>query len=388
MTDVPFLRRAAELQARLREQEIAVALVTDGDAVYFLSGFHDYLHMEFGRPTLLAVPREGDCVLITPAIEHEMAVRMVPWARVEPWQDGLGDEWRGPLAGVVAAAGGGPVGVETDAMPPVVRRFVDATAGEVRDVTPILAGMRLIKSDAEIRLARHAGEVAGAMMQAGREAIGDGVPEYEVGLATSAAGTRKAAELLALHYGDELMSPGTRFLQIMASGPDVTMAHRRPTNRRMRRGDPVFLCLCGMTDFHHFKLGFDRTFWIGEIVDPIQAEAYGVAVESQAAALAAIRPGVTAESVHAAYADVIRRAGYEYPFRCGRATGFSVLEKPELVFGDRTVLEPGMVFAVDGSVSVPGWFRAQVGDSIVVTEDGYEPLTSHPKAIEEVIVGR
>ena len=71
-----------------------------------------------------------------------------------------------------------------------------------------------------------------------------------------------------------------------------------------------------------------------------------------------LRPGVTAEQVHAAYAEVIQGAGYEYPFRCGRATGFSFLEKPQLVAGDKTVLRPGMVFAVDGSVSVAKTFRA------------------------------
>ena len=94
-----------------------------------------------------------------------------------------------------------------------------------------------------------------------------------------------------------------------------------------------------------------------------------------------------AEEVHAAYAEVIQTAGYDYPFRCGRATGFSFLERPQLVAGDQTVLEPGMVFAVDGSVSVAGYFRAQVGDSVVVTENGYEPITEFPKTINEVVVG-
>jgi Xaa-Pro aminopeptidase len=45
-----------------------------------------------------------------------------------------------------------------------------------------------------------------------------------------------------------------------------------------------------------------------------------------------------------------------------------------------------MVLAVDGSVSVPGRFRAQVGDSFIVTADGYEALTSHPKALDDVIL--
>jgi len=247
--------------------------------------------------------------------------------------------------------------------------------------------MRMIKSEEELRLARHAGQVAEAMMEAGRDAIGEGVAEYEVAMATSAAGARKAAELLDRHYDDARMSPNTHFLQIMASGPEITMPHHRATTRRMRRAEPVFLCFCGMTNFHRFKLGFDRTFWVGEVGEPRQAEIYQVAVESQAAALALIRPGVTAEEVHAAYADVIQGAGYEYPFRCGRATGFSYVEKPQLVSGDNTALQPGMVLAVDGSVSVPGYFRAQVGDSIIVTEAGYELLTSYPKSLDEMVVG-
>ncbi len=123
--------------------------------------------------------------------------------------------------------------------------------------------MRMIKSPEELQLARHAGEVAGAMMRAGRAAIGDGVPEYQVALATSRAGTLKAAELLEAHYPDAPMSPNTHFLQIMASGKEITKPHHRASTRIMRRGEPVFLCFCGMTNFHRFKLGFDRTFWIG-----------------------------------------------------------------------------------------------------------------------------
>jgi Xaa-Pro aminopeptidase len=153
----------------------------------------------------------------------------------------------------------------------------------------------------------------------------------------------------------------------------------------MQHGEPVFLCFCGMTNFHRFKLGFDRTFWIGEIADKSQEAVYQVAVDSQAAALEALRPGVTAEEIHGAYAEVIQSAGYDYPFRCGRGTGFSFLEKPQLVFGDSTVLQANMVLAVDGSVSTDT-FRAQVGDSFILTENGHEALTSHPKAPGEVII--
>ncbi|NNJ75176.1 MAG: aminopeptidase P family protein, partial [Anderseniella sp.] len=298
----------------------------------------------------------------------------------------LGTEWREQLP--AALAGEGRIGVEPDLMPAIVRNYLDSLVEPDRlvDVMPVISGMRMIKSPEELQLARHAGQVAMAMMNAGRAAIGAKVPEFEVALATSAAGTRKAADLLAAHYDDTCMSPNTHFLQIMASGRNITKPHQSASTCIMQHGDPVFLCFCGMTNFHRFKLGFDRTFWIGEVTDKKQAEVYEVAVASQAAALAALRPGVTAETVHAAYADVIQSAGHDYPFRCGRATGYSFLEKPELVSGDKTVLQPGMVLAVDGSVSVAKSFRAQVGDSFIVTEDDYEQITEHPKQLEDMIL--
>jgi Xaa-Pro aminopeptidase len=262
-------------------------------------------------------------------------------------------------------------------MPPVVRAFVDAQveAGRLFNLAAIVSDMRMIKSATELQLARHAGELAMAMMDAARAVIGNGVPEYEVALATT------AAALLAAHYQDLRMSPQMHFLQIMASGRDITMPHHRASTRIMKRGEPVFMCFCGMTNFCRFKLGFDRTFWIEEIADQSQA-----AVDSQAAALEKLRPGALLQDVHAAYAEIIQGAGYDYPFHCGRATGFSFLGAPQLVFGDKTELRPGMVLAVDGSVTAAGSFRAQVGDSFIVTEDGYEQITDHAKALDDVII--
>jgi Xaa-Pro dipeptidase len=379
-----FYERLSQFQRRLAEASIDVALITDDDNVYYLTGYYDYLHMEFGRPTILVVPREGEVLLITPTIDLNAAQSAARVDRIAAWNDGMGNEWREEPPAVIKRAE--TIAIEPGHMPPPVRSYVNDLVDRenLTSATPILNQMRMIKSDQELQLARHAGEVATAMMNAGREAIGAGVPEFEVAIATSQAGTRKAADLLATHYDDTDMSPNTHFLQIMASGEDIIKTHHRASTRIMNNGEPVFLCFCGMTNFHRFKLGFDRTFWIGEAPED-QVAVYEVAVASQKAALDALRPGVTAESIHAEYAEVIQGAGYEYPFRCGRATGFSFLEAPQLVTGDTTIIQPGMVLAVDGSVSVER-FRAQVGDSFIITEDGWEPLTHHPKSVEEVIL--
>ena len=380
-----FDTRMAALRHRLDKNCIDVALITDDDNIYYLTGYYDYLHMEFGRPTILVVHRDGPSVLITPTIDFNTAKAAARVDRIAPWNDGMGAEWRAELPALINATQ--RVAIEPDHIPSVVRRYICdlIVPDRLTNVTPVLNQMRMIKSTEELQLARHAGQVANAMMTAGRAAISEGVPEFEVAIATSQAGTRKAAMLLEAHYDDRDMSPNTHFLQIMASGDTITKTHHRATTRIMRRGEPVFLCFCGMTNFHRFKLGFDRTFWIGEIADTSQADVYAVALASQNAALSALRPGVTAESVHAAYADVIQGAGYEYPFRCGRATGFSYLETPQLVTGDTTILQPGMVLAVDGSVSTKS-FRAQIGDSVIITQDGFEPLTDHPKCLDQIII--
>ena len=379
-----FRNRLTLFQNKLAEKNIDLALITDEDNVYYLTGYYDYLHMEFGRPTILVVPQNGPVILITPTIDLNAAQSAAQVDRIAPWNDGMGNEWREELPKAIRNTT--TIAVEPDHMPPMVRAYVSEVIDTQRleNATPLLSAMRMIKSPEELQLARHAGEVATAMMVAGRGAIADGVPEFEVAIATSQAGTRKAADLLTRHYADTDMSPNTHFLQIMASGDSIIKTHHRASTRIMHKGDPVFLCFCGMTNFHRFKLGFDRTFWIGD-APKNQIAVYEVAVASQKAALNALRPGVTAESIHAEYANVIQEAGYNYPFRCGRATGFSFLETPQLVTGDKTIIQPGMVLAIDGSVSVET-FRAQVGDSVIVTEDGWEPLTQHTKAVQDVIL--
>ena len=380
-----FAQHQKQLRKKLAESDYDLAIITDDDSVYYYSGYYDYLHMEFGRPTLLIVPQQGESLLITPSIDLNSAREHAVVDRIEAWNDGLGKEWREHIPEKLGACS--RIAIEPELMPPRVRQYIDSLvdAGNLHDVTPIVSAMRMIKSEPELQLARHAGQVANAMMTGGRNAIADGVAEFEVALATSQAGTRKAAELLAAHYGETEMSPNMHFLQIMASGEDIVKTHHRASNRVMRHAEPVFLCFCGMTNFHKFKLGFDRTFWIGEIGNRQQEDIYQIAIDSQAAALKELRPGVVAEEVHAAYAEVIQSAGYDYPFRCGRGTGFSFLEKPQLVVGDKTVLQPGMVLAVDGSVSTDT-FRAQVGDSFIVTDKGYEAITNHPKSLEEVVL--
>ena len=50
-----FSERMDRLRYQLAKADVDVALITDDDSVYYFTGYYDYLHMEFGRPTILAV---------------------------------------------------------------------------------------------------------------------------------------------------------------------------------------------------------------------------------------------------------------------------------------------------------------------------------------------
>ena len=381
-----FKNNLLKLRQKMKEDNIDLAVITDDDSLYYFTGYYNFLHMDFARPTILLVPKDNDSTLITPLLDVLLIEEHCPVDKVVTWNDGIGNEWREVLPSYIKK--NKKIACEKYKINATVSNYLMVLMNDklMENITPIINNIRMIKSDEELMIARHAGEVAMAMMEAGKKALGHNVPEYEVALATSEAGTRKAAEILNTKYNNKTMSPNIHFLQVIASGKDLPKTHHRASTKLIKRGDPVFLCFCGSTNFHRFKLGFDRIFWIEKITDDNQSRAFEVAVKSQQAALNVLGPGVTAEQVHAAYADTVQSEGYPYPtFRCGRATGFSVLEEPQLVVGNKTVLQPGMVFAVDGGANTED-FRAQVGDSFIITKDGYEQITHHSKEIKDLIV--
>ena len=374
-------QRTTEFQARLKEADITVAIITDESSIAWLAGFWGYLSIEFGRPTFLVVRPDEAPVVITPAMESEMVSAMTWVENVMTWEDTGPDRWENVLSRAIGNQAGN-IGVEASALPAIVRNWFDASrpTRPLVDISPALGAMRMIKSAEEISVMRQAGEIAVAMMGAAENSLSEGAPEYEAALAVINAGTRKAAGFLTARGWEAFISPMIHNLQIMQSGPDTSMVHRRASTRLLQRGDPVYFCFCNMAQFKQYKLGFDRMFFVGEISD----EAAGVqqaALDAQQAAIAVIRPGVTAESVAFAADEIYGERGYTTGYRTGRSIGMSYLESPELKAGDKTILQPGMTFAVDGGISIDGKLGGRIGDSVVVTETGCDYLTDYRRDI-------
>lgn len=385
-----FRKRRMKLLSTMEEREDALVILTDPAYIHYLTGYHGALGIDWGRPELFLMTEEGVSVLITPLMEEEMANRQTSVDKVLPWTDGLDEEWRGPFKQYIKKYGDRKIGVDYWTMPRRVWHFIIEEIGRenISDISPVIDRMRMIKDEDEIQMARHAGEVAIAMLEGAMEKATPGVPEYEVSLAGMEAGTKRAASLMKRFYQEEepFNFPSISNQQIMATGSLTTMCHHRSGMTRLEYGEPLFLCHCGTAQFKGFFPGFDRILFVGEINEGAR-KLLETAEKAQAAALNEVKPGAVAEDVYHAYAEVIEGAGYPIPFRAGRAVGFSVNETPQLAFGDKTVLEEGMTFAVEGGADGRK-YRTQVGDSILVTKDGYEFLTPFTKVHSKLIVGK
>jgi Xaa-Pro aminopeptidase len=125
-----------------------------------------------------------------------------------------------------------------------------------------------------------------------------------------------------------------------------------------------------------------RTFFLGE-PNAVARRLYEATVRAYDAAMAAVRPGVTAESIHMACIEVMSEAGFEQVWKVGHGVGLAEShEQPLLQLGNTDPVEAGMVFTID-----PGAFFARatpihIEDSVVVTETGCESLNAFSREIQ------
>ena len=232
--------RYAVLQRHMQEDGIAMAVLSDESSIAYYAGFWGYLGIEFGRPTLLLVRADAAPIVITLLMESEMVTKMTWVEDIRPWHDSGPQGWSDVLADILGR-GDRQLHVELALMPAVLRRYFDERYPGVSlvEFSSWIRRQRVIKSALEIDIMRRAGDIAAAMMGAAQQSLAENVPEYESALAVIDAGTRKAADFLTASGWEAFVSPMIHNLQIMQSGQDTSMVHRRASVKRYQRGDPV-----------------------------------------------------------------------------------------------------------------------------------------------------
>jgi Xaa-Pro aminopeptidase len=107
----------------MADEHVDVMLLSDADSIYYVSGYWGYLGVEFGRPTLLVVPRVGDCTIITPLMESGMASNMTWIQDIRKWEDGIDGEWMSLLRELLGQYRQAPLAIERLRIPALVSEF-------------------------------------------------------------------------------------------------------------------------------------------------------------------------------------------------------------------------------------------------------------------------
>jgi Xaa-Pro aminopeptidase len=173
---------------------------------------------------------------------------------------------------------------------------------------------------------------------------------------------------------------GTAFDTIVASGERTALPHAHPISRRMQ-GDQLLLIDMG-ANVAGYASDMTRTFGLGKL-DAKVRRMYRAVLESQLAAIDAVKPGASCAQVDRAARGVLRGYGLEKLFvhSTGHGLGLEIHERPRVGRKEAAKLEPGMAITIEPGVYQEGIGGIRIEDTVVVTTHGCEILTPTSKEL-------
>lgn len=366
-----YADRLTRAAAAARDAGLDGLIFGTGPELAYLTGSWMQTYERF---TGLVIPATGTPTMLLPAVDRgDLAHSAIPELDIEVrgWVDG-----EAPHTLAVAALGDLPTA-------PTIGLGSSLTADHVLPLQGLLQGTTVLASHVlkELFMRKDAAEIS-ALREAGAaiDRVHAMVPELLVPGRTEA---QVAAELERLILQEHA---SVDFI-IVGSGPNGANPHHAYSDRVLELGDVVVVDIGG-TFGPHYHSDCTRTYIVGgpqqPVADPDFARLYGVLEQAQAAAVRAVRPGVTAASIDAVARDLITEAGFGEDFihRTGHGIGLSLHEEPFIMAGNELVLEPGMAFSVEPGIYLEGRVGARIEDIVIVTEHGCESVNNQPHGLQ------
>jgi Xaa-Pro aminopeptidase len=318
----------------------------------------------FGLAAVAVASREGAAQLVCSADEQPQ----VSGAHVyEGFTTGPIDPVAGARAqlraalAVVSVPAGAVVIDEATVPSALLHDLVDAIPADPR----LLAALPAVKTAAEVDAVEAALRVCEAGHLAGRAATVEGADELGVWAAIDAAIERAAGGR-------------TTVIADLVSGPRTEDVGGPPGTRRLGEDDVV---LCDLVPRVDGIWGDSCAAWSVGRPTAQARHMHDAVTRALRAGLEALRPGVPAAEVDAAARGVVERSGYSYPHHSGHGIGFHWHEEPRIVPGGATVIDAGMVVALEPG-AYAGGAGVRVEQVAVVTDDGCRVLSRHSLRLE------
>jgi Xaa-Pro aminopeptidase len=373
ITKDEMLARTEHARQLMGANKLQAIVITTGSSLPYFSAAHWWTSE---RLFAMVLPAKGQAFFVCPAFEEDRAREQLakgPFggnADVRTWQE---DE--DPYTRV--AQGCSDLGIRTGTLgieekTPFV--FSDGVAKalpalQIACATPVTAGCRMVKSDNEIALMRLAAQVTLAAYAAAYRALHEGMTQHQF------ADLVKAAH-------EQLGFSGEADVQV---GEYSALPHGSIQPQRVKEG--TILLMDGGCSVEGYASDISRTFVLGKANDKMK-RVFDIVHRAQSAALATARPGLPCESVDAAARAVIVDAGYGPGFkyfthRLGHGMGMDGHEWQYLVHGDKTLLQPNMVFSDEPGIYIRGEFGVRLEDDMHITTDRAELFTPQSPSLED-----
>lgn len=381
MPDVPpkirsaeFRRRLSDLQASLAEHELDVLLVSARESIYYLTGV---VCEPLERPLFLLVRRSGSPVFLAPTLERDHVQTEANVDRVEAYREhpappgqGWGEKLHEMLDGATQ------IGIE----PSLRVELADELGRYSPRAGPLVEGLRVVKSPAEIEMIRRA---AGYADLGVRRLLASSY--YGSSVAEGFAETRTVTKRI-IRESEDFNPLLTKVLMGTWAAPRSARPHSIPKlHDRLRGGPHVALVLITVEGY---GAECERTYFTARPTPEVR-RAFDAMMEARRMAFGMVRPGVACAEIDAAANEFLGEEGYgeKLLHRTGHGLGLAYhAEAPWLAEGSDQVLAAGMVVSVEPGIYLPQVGGVRHSDTVLVTDRGSESLTEYPTDLDSLTI--
>ena len=307
------------------------------------------------------IPREGETEAVVVALEGPLMATQSRMAKTTTYRE-FAENAVGKVASSLKQRGldGGRIGIEETYLPVAFYRALQDSLprAELFPADELLSEVRSLKSPHEIELIRDIGSAAQRIAESCTARVQAGATEQDLG--------GMITEEYAAAGGDELT------MLVVGSGERSAHPNAPPTDRVMAAGDIVRLDIIGTK--HNYYSDVARTAVVGEPTRE-QQEIYDLLLRVHEQSLEALRPGVQTSDVYRIYRESMERAGLPPYHFVGHGLGVTLHEEPFINEFKSVAVKENMVLCIEPLTMLEDRFGMQIEDEVVITSDGYEPIT-------------
>ena len=227
----------------------------------------------------------------------------------------------------------------------------------------IIEKQRMIKDEDEIENIKKACDITDKCFEYLCKFIKKGMTEKQI--------AKEIEEYFILNGAE-----GIAFDTIVASGPNSSMPHAVPTNRRIESGDVITIDMgC---KYNGYCSDMTRTIFVDSI-DEEKKKIYDLVLKNQKQILDEIKEGVSPKILTKMVEGDFKINDQMLIHSLGHGVGLEIHELPYLSIRNENPLKKNMVITDEPGIYIAGNFGVRIEDTILVTKAGCAPLTKSNK---------